>query len=382
MRIALVIERMDTARGGRETSTAQIASGLAARGHDVTVLCERGRLDHPSVKVRELGADGITRAARLRSLMARVAACAPEYDIVHATMPVPGANVYQPRGGTVPAQQAASVRRRRGPAGKALAAIGGRLHLRRRSAARAERQVMADQHVMCLAVSEMVRREFETCYGRRHNVRTIFNAVQTPPPDTPQRQDWRQRVRYDCGMSQSDRAFLCVATNFELKGVSELIYAFSRWIHSGNAGGNDRLIIVGREEPAGYVRQAQMRDVGDRVVFVGPTSEVFRYYAAADVLVLLSWYDPCSRAVLEAACWGIPSITTAYNGAAEAIGGAGIVAPSPRHTREIVSAMTQLADPSRRRQAADACLALAPRFSMERHVADLEEAYADAIASR
>ena len=38
MKIALVIERMDPQRGGREVSTAQVAVALSRRGHEVTVL--------------------------------------------------------------------------------------------------------------------------------------------------------------------------------------------------------------------------------------------------------------------------------------------------------------------------------------------------------
>jgi glycosyltransferase involved in cell wall biosynthesis len=85
--------------------------------------------------------------------------------------------------------------------------------------------------------------------------------------------------------------------------------------------------------------------------------------------------------VLEATRWGVPSITTAYNGAAEVMAdGAGIVVPSPRDLPAIVAAMDELADPARRAACADVCRRKADDLSMDRHVDQLLAAYAEAPA--
>ena len=47
------------------------------------------------------------------------------------------------------------------------------------------------------------------------------------------------------------------------------------------------------------------------------------YYAAADLYVHPTFYDPCSLVVLEAAACGLPIITSRYNGAAELFRGDG-----------------------------------------------------------
>ena len=70
MKIALVIEQLDTARGGREVSTAQIASGLARRGHEVTVLCQQAHWQCEGVRVQKLGTRGLLRTQRLRNFAA------------------------------------------------------------------------------------------------------------------------------------------------------------------------------------------------------------------------------------------------------------------------------------------------------------------------
>ncbi|MGA2266128.1 MAG: glycosyltransferase family 4 protein [Phycisphaerae bacterium] len=378
MRIALVIERMDVRRGGRETSTAQIAAELARRRHDVTVLCQTGGWSGEGVKVRPLGASGLGRASRLRRFVAAVQndISASRYDVVHAMLPLPGANVYQPRGGTIPAQWAASLRRRPMFV-RPLVHLARPFRPCRGLLGRLERQVASDPNVLCLAVSRMVAQEFARYYGRTDGVQVIYNAADVPDPAAAQARQWRQDLRAHLRVAEGDAVFLTVATNFALKGVAEAIEAFARWYHDERRKTGGRLVIVGRELVEGYHRHASLRDVGPEVVFVPPTENVFQWYAAADVCLLLSWYDPCSRVVLEATRCGVPSITTAFNGAAEVLaGGAGLVVPSPRSQAEIAAAMEDLAEPARRAAFLAACRQAADGLSMTRHVDELLQAYA------
>ena len=112
MRIALIIERMDPARGGRETSTAQIASALVKKGHAVTILCQFAAWESDGVEVRTLGRLGLSRTHRLLSFVDDVKSVlgSESFDVSHAMLPVPGIDVYQPRGGTVPGQNFAKRR--------------------------------------------------------------------------------------------------------------------------------------------------------------------------------------------------------------------------------------------------------------------------------
>ncbi len=379
MKIALVIERMDTFRGGRETSTAQTAAALAAKGHSVTILCQSGSWAHEGVQLKTFGRRGPLSVSLLSNFVADVQreAAAGGYDIVHTTLPVPGAHVYQPRGGTVPGQAAASARRH-----NFIAAVVGDL-LRsasplRRKMTDLERQVVADSKTLCLSVSAMVAAEFERYYHRSEGVKTVYNAVDIPAATAEQRADWRQRLRFSLGASSSDVVLLTVAKNLALKGVDKLIEAFAAWYHRKSPRAV-RLVVVGQEMHEGYQRHAGLRDVGRLVSFLPWTSEMSQWYAAADACVLLSWYDPCSRVVLEAVRWGLPSITTAYNGAAELLaGGAGIVVPSPRDRQAIAGALEKMMDPQVRAQCSAACAAVADSVSMDRYISELLAAYAEA----
>ncbi len=386
MKVALVIERMNPLRGGQQVYTAQLAGELIRRGHDVTVICAecdwQNRPD--AVRVAALGREGMRRVTRLRNFVAAAQRemAAGGYDVVHAMAPVPGASVYHPHGGTFRGTAAAAMRRW-SAAVRPAARLIRRLNALRRTCERLERQIVADEKALCVCVSEMVAEQFTGHDRLAGRTRVVFNGVDVPDPAGESRADWRQRNRYRLGVDPGDVVFLTVATNFPLKGVAECIVAFSRYSHARRDGTRARLVVVGREPPESYQRFAGIHDVGRQVLFVPPVRDVFEWYAAADVCMLLTWYDPCSLVTLEATRWGIPSITTAFNGAAEVLaGGGGVVVPGPKHTGRVVAAMHELSDPQRRAECREACLKVAGRLGMGRHVEELLEVYREAAGRR
>ena len=372
MRIALVIEKMDSARGGRERSVAEIGAELSRRDHDVTVLCQEGESDIAGVEVLPLGTVGIGRAGRLAKFAVAVRQVVRRegYDIVHATLPAPGANVYQPRGGTVPGQIAGR-RRHLCPLGRIISQAVLPLNRARMSAWKLEKQIAADPAVMCLGVSQMVADEFATYYNRRENVRLIYSGVEVPQVDEATRSSWRAQWRQRWGIGEKTVVFLVVAHNFALKGVAETIEAFADF-PSDDA----RLVIVGGKEFGPYRRLAERCGVGERVVFERVVENIFELYSAADAVVLLSWQDACSRVALEAIRWSVPSMTTRFNGAAELLArGAGIVVESPRDRPGIVAGMGKLSDTKRRLDMVNACRVAADFASNARQVDELEKVY-------
>jgi len=383
MKIALIIERMDTGRGGREASTAQIAAELARRGHDVTILCQSGLWQHEGVNVLPLGVRGVTRGAKLANFASDVRAEVEwsKYDIAHAMGPIPGVNVYQLRSGTIPAQAEAN-RRRRGGAKRLLRRLTEKLNRRQILADQMERDMMADPNVWLLPVSQMVARELQRYYQRTDRVRMVFNGVDSPAMSDQQRAEHRRRLRSEMNADDATVVFLTVATNWPLKGVAQSIAAFAKWNARHPHGANARLVLLGRDDVEDYAKLATDDGVAAQVIFPGSTENVAPWYAAADACVLLSWYDPCSRVVLEAMRMGLPAITTAFNGAAEALAhGAGLVVPSPADTFAVAEAFDALADPQRRNRAAQLCRMQSDRLSVSRHVDELLAVYAEVISS-
>lgn len=388
MRIALIIEDMTPSRGGREASTAQIAESLVAAGHDVTILCQAGLWTCDKVTIRLLGSRGVTRELRFANFVrdAQNAISNGAFDITHAMLPVPGVDVYQPRGGCFPAQFAGS-NRRKSHIGRVISAIGLQFNAFRKQLACLESQVLKNPKTITLAVSEMVAEEIRYNYKNlpAENLRVVFNGADIPDIDTATREGWRKAIRKTHGISDDEVVFLTVAKNYELKGIGSAIRNFAAYRRNRRGGEpSGRLIIVGCENPGGKFRQqAKSLGVGEFVLFAAPTKNIFQWYSASDVCILLSWYDAASRVILEATRWRIPSITTTYNGAAEILtGGAGVVVESPNDDRSILAAMTELSDPQKRIARSGLAEKIAPNLSMARHTEGLLEIYNEIMERR
>jgi UDP-glucose:(heptosyl)LPS alpha-1,3-glucosyltransferase len=114
-------------------------------------------------------------------------------------------------------------------------------------------------------------------------------------------------------------------------------------------------------------------------VFLGPARDVSRLYLPADFLVHPTWYDPCSRVVLEAIACQLPSITSNYNGAAEIVRQAdcGLVVNDLSQPSELARAIETLADDDYRKRLAGNCIAAREQVSMERHTRELIDLYKD-----
>jgi glycosyltransferase involved in cell wall biosynthesis len=133
-----------------------------------------------------------------------------------------------------------------------------------------------------------------------------------------------------------------------LKGLDLAIEGFAAAHRTGT--GPDLLWVVG----AGNERHSELAarlGVGERVRFLGYTSEVERAYRGADLFVLPTVYEAFCRAAHEAAACGLPVVAPPVNGIRELVGQdeAGIV--TGRDSADLARALSELAgDPERRAQ--------------------------------
>jgi UDP-glucose:(heptosyl)LPS alpha-1,3-glucosyltransferase len=100
-------------------------------------------------------------------------------------------------------------------------------------------------------------------------------------------------------------------------------------------------------------------------------------YAAADVFLLPTLYDPFANVTLEALAAGLPVITSAQNGAAEILteGETGYVLPRADDTRLIVHLLDHLADPAARARFHQPARDLARKFDLPRNVTATVEVF-------
>jgi UDP-glucose:(heptosyl)LPS alpha-1,3-glucosyltransferase len=391
MRVAVVQEHVDVQRGGAETSTLEMARHLAALGLDVTVVC-RGATERPfvdqNVTFLPVATRGISRAAQTYQFVqgARALCYRERFDIVHAVTPCLAAQVYQPRGGTYPETMARSLALVRAPTLRALKSVGRRFNIRQRFLYRLERTLLCkyQRRIFVAAVSEYVRRQVEVGFGfPGDRIRVVFNGVDVAPLTDDERLHQRSVLRAGLGLSADAPLLLFVAHNFRLKGLAELVQATAVAAHAG-AGSPWTVVVAGRGGAGRYRRLARRLGVEARVRFVGTSMPIRDWYAAADALAHPTWYDPCSRVVLEALALGLPVVTTRYNGAAEVIepGRHGVIVDEPDDRAGWAAALARVLQVDMR----DACRADAPRLreqlSMARHARELQAFYAHVRASR
>lgn len=393
MKVAIVQETLDPGGGGAETSTWEMARQLARLGLEVTVICRAvppAQQHDPEVRVVALATPGWPRALRTYRFLQAVHRLhlRGRFHVIHAVTPCLSANVYQPRGGTYAETRQRSLDLTVSPAWRAVRWLGQRFNLRQSFLLRMERALLTRRRgqVFVAAVSEYVRRQVIGWYGfPPDGTRVVFNGVDIAPLAAAEAAAARAAVRGRLGIAADTPVALFVGHNFKLKGLGELLRACAASARRPELAVRAEwaVVVAGRDRSGPYQRLARQLGVGARCHFVGAQTRMREWYAAADVLAHPTWYDPCSRVVLEALSLGLPVVTTRLNGAAEVMeaGRHGEVVDAPGNVTVLADAIGRALRPEVRA----ACRADAPRLcqelSMERHARELKAFYQLIVAA-
>jgi UDP-glucose:(heptosyl)LPS alpha-1,3-glucosyltransferase len=374
---------MDPRRGGMETSVKEFLAEATALGIDVQGVTLDAPRDFTLVPVHRLGTGGWGRAERYRRFVTRADEFVRQgdWDVVHAVTPCLACHLYQPRSGVEDVALARTVAARRPGPARLLRRVGAALNRKQRLLRRLEQQLLTTRplpHVA--ALSQYMRRQLQAAYALpAERLHDVFNGVTVPLPEATQRAAIRECLRAQLGLTGAEGVALFVGHNFRRKGLSRVLEALARpeardW----------RLIIAGKDSPGPYQRRAHQLGLSDRVQFLGGRPDVRELYIAADVCVLPTYYDPCSRTVLEALSLGVPCITTAYDGSAECIreGEQGVVLESPEAVDKLAEALRRLSDPIVRQPMSNRALALRPHLSMRRHAEQIAQVYECIVRER
>ena len=386
MEIAVVIESIEPRRGGAETSTVQFVHQLARKGCRVHVITASRVPDSPEMTVHAVPVQRSTRSARSAQFAELAAAEVRQrrYDVVHSMLPLPECDVYQPRGGTVAESVDRNLALIRSRPLQRAKQVGNRLNAKQQALLDREAHLFSRcPGIVVAAVSQYVvdqlRRHYDLDASR---IRLVFNGADVPDVTEPQRAQNRREVREAHGLSPDDLVLLMVAHNFRLKGVDRGIEAVAAV--ADREGLPVRALVVGRDSPGRCRRLAVRRGVGDRITFVGPSERVAAFYDAADVLIHPTYYDPCSRVVLEALAGGLPAITTRHNGAAEVIedGKHGYVIESADDVDALADRIRRLADDEHRHDCGANARQLRKQLGMDRHAAEMMAVYDEILGRR
>jgi len=386
VRVALVMEQVAVSRGGAERSTEQFLHHLLELGVEVELYTASAPPEGPGLRVHTIQPAATTRSGRSAAFARRVdqLLAAGDADVVHAISPCLRAEVYEPRGGTVQETIERNMALRRSAGSRSLKRLLSRFNLRQRLMLDLERRLLArEPRPVVVALSEYVVAQLRRHYGfPDSHIRRVFNGVDPDPGSEEQRRRDRSAVRRRYGVTEDELLVLMVAHNFKLKGVGRWIEAAGRLAGEGVV--RFRSLVVGKGSASRWRKRVASAGAGDRVVFAGPVEDVWPFYHAADVLVHPTYYDPCSRVVLEAMAAGRAVVTTRFDGASDAIeeGVSGYVLDSPEEVGRLAECVSLLADAERRHRMGARALAAGAGATMRRHAERLIEVYGQVARGR
>ncbi|MEM7680444.1 MAG: glycosyltransferase family 4 protein [Planctomycetota bacterium] len=379
LRLAIVGDRYDPAGGGAERSTLQTARALAERGHDVTLFAGSGEPPTPdqresNLAVRTYKPGRSSSVARLYGF-ARWASrelALGGFDASLASTPVVPATVVQPRGGTVVETQLRNVALRKPGWGRTQKQLSLALSPKQRLLRTLEARTYADPGVRRIAaLSGYVERQLQTHFNvAPERIARIANLAAPPAAGPQERAEQRRSFRRALGVDDNVTAFVFAAENPRLKGLPTLMRALERLAPERP---NLVVLLAGRIG-FGVSEQAAERGVAQLIRPLGPTRRMDLLYAAGDAVVHPTHYDPSSKVVLEGLLYGLPAITTTYNGAAdhllppEAPAPRGIVLDDPADDAALADALRTLSDPAELAEARNAIGDLTHQLSIDAHV--------------
>jgi UDP-glucose:(heptosyl)LPS alpha-1,3-glucosyltransferase len=207
-----------------------------------------------------------------------------------------------------------------------------------------------------IANSRMVKNEIMDLYNyRRDMIDIVHNGI--PLDRFGFDASTRTKARHDLGLGSEDIALLFAGSGWERKGLRFAVHAMSAC-----ANNKLTLLVAGRGLAARYR--------AERVRFLGEVPDVRPLYAAADIFILPTIYDPFSNACLEAMASGLPVITTRANGFCEVMEDRihGSIVDQPEEISDLRNAIQAWSDPIRRQAARPSILKRASQFDISRNV--------------
>jgi len=379
MKVGLVIEHFDPRRGGVEQWTEQFVRSLLGRGHEVHVVARQFGPTAQGLPIIAHPVDRRAERVRFAEAAERVLRRL-DLDVIHDTGCGWHCDVFQPHGGSrlVAAEQNRLLLPRWIRPAKRV--VDGLLPRYRQFGALLARQY-ADDGRLVLALSRRVADDLVELHGVRPNrLRLVYNGVDTARFSPEHRATYRDAIRAALGVAPEATLLLIVAHNFRLKGVPTLLEVMARWSDPRPA----HLVVVGGRKLARYQRLAQRLGIAGRTTFTGAVDDTVPYYAAADVYVHPTYYDPCSLVVLEALASGLPVVTSRQNGASELLtdGQHGLLVDDPGDVDACRDRIGRLLDTDARRRMGRAARALALRHTLERNVDEVIAVYEEVLARR
>ncbi|MGO8689875.1 MAG: glycosyltransferase family 4 protein [Thermoguttaceae bacterium] len=375
MKIGLVIDCFDPRRGGAQEWTRQYAQRLLARGHEVHVVTQSvaGGAQRLPIVAHCLGAIGshLGRAAAAEAMLRTL-----DLDVIHDIGVGWHCDVLQSEDGSRIAMWEHRLKMLppwlRGVKRQMINLLPRYRNFRTLMA----RQFDASERIV-VAISQMCARDFQQYHGvAAERIRLVYHGIDVERFSPGQRELYREAVRRRLGIRPEEMVVLFAGHDHRRKGLATAVRAVRRLRARGAPA---RLLVIGGRRGSGAAPAPQRR--GDAVLLLGPVEDPVHYYAAADALVLPSFYDPFGLVVLEAAACGLPVVASRWTGASELLhdGLDGYVLDDPADDASCAERLERLLDPVVRQSMGEAARRLALQYTLDRNCDALLAIYQERV---
>src|SRR5437899_6880299 len=306
LRLALV-RRGYSPTGGAEAYLKRLARGVIEAGHKVQLIAtnEWPEDQRPLGPITRLRAESVVGFAdELEQIRPQL-----DCDALLSLERVWSCDVYRAGDGV---HRAWLARRRKFEL--PLKQFARALNRKHRDLLHLEQSLLASRKAgRVIVASQMVKNEIVDLYGYpADRIDIVHNGV--PLDKFRFDSELRKKSREDLKLKPDQIVLLFAGSGWERKG---LLFAIQAMTLCKNK--KMRLLVAGRGNAALYKTKRLRFWREDPVRFLGEVADIVRVYAAADIFILPTIYDPFSNACLEALACGLPVITTRSNGFSEII---------------------------------------------------------------
>ncbi|GAJ05049.1 unnamed protein product, partial [marine sediment metagenome] len=126
---------------------------------------------------------------------------------------------------------------------------------------------------------------------------------------------FREEIREEFNIGNDEFLILFVGSGYRRKGLRYLIEAISLLKEEKPL----KVLVVAKGKKRPYLRLARRLGREDKIIFTGGRKDLRKFYAASDLFVLPTVYEPFGNVCLETLASGLPIIVSRAGGAAEII---------------------------------------------------------------
>lgn len=377
--IALIVDDFKPSVGSYGGHALEICRLLCEEGHSVHIFSRKCEPDRAGITFHKINSAGWPRSFKELSFANK---CGRElkkgqFDIVMGFSRCFGANLVRAGGGVHMAWLKGDLSSYPNPFVRAAKKLWRSISPRTYVVKYIEKKGYGtDGGPFLIAVSERVRDNLiRYLQIPAERIKVIYNGVNTERFNPSNKDKHCSEVRAEFGIG-GEFLILFAANNFRTKGLLPLLKAVDV-LSKEKSGGKLKLMVIGKGDSRRYMRFARKGGWDQNLIFSGPVAQIERYYAAADIFVHPSFYDPCSNVCLEALASGLPVITTRHNGSGEIIeqGRQGFVIDDPWNTQDLAAAIKFFFDDRRRSSASKEARRLAENFSTQKNYAELKNLF-------